>query len=237
MRASQRDLSTVSMERCILWVDLPVDMFVLKKKDLGESWWEVVCFLGGKLFVGSSYGGNEAVFIRFSRVRVDRKKNPLTLSMVLFVICTSIQLRIVRLCISLAPLGLTILQKSVDLHIAFVCAELHSVVWTNDLCTAFGCGKPHSVAWKNDLGIRKPHLRGGSSIQWHGLIFCVDEWYGHSHIAFVRGKLDSAAWTNDLGICTSHMCALSSIPWRGRMIWLFAHPICVRGAPFRGVDE
>jgi hypothetical protein len=43
--------------------------------------------VGGKLFVGSSYWGNEAVFIRFSRVRVDRKKNPFTLSMVLFVIC------------------------------------------------------------------------------------------------------------------------------------------------------
>jgi hypothetical protein len=47
MRASQRDLSTVSMEICILWVDLPVDMFIFKKKT-----WEKV---GGKFF-GFSVG-------------------------------------------------------------------------------------------------------------------------------------------------------------------------------------
>jgi hypothetical protein len=52
----------------------------------------------------------------------------------------------VRLCISLVHLGLTILRNSVDLQITFVCLELHSVVWTNN------------------LGIPKPHLHAGSSI-------------------------------------------------------------------------
>jgi hypothetical protein len=58
------------MEICIFWVDLPVDMFDKKNKKsvykLFVGWW----FVGVKLFVGSSYWGNEAVFIPFSRVKV-----------------------------------------------------------------------------------------------------------------------------------------------------------------------
>jgi hypothetical protein len=51
-----------------------VDMFFFYgKKGL---WWKLVgSYLGGgKLFVGSSYWGNEAVFIPFPRIRVDCTK-------------------------------------------------------------------------------------------------------------------------------------------------------------------
>jgi hypothetical protein len=47
--------------------------------------------------------------------------------------------------------------------------------------------------------------------------------------------------TTSFGADFDSVCASppaeSSIRWRGRMIWVFAHPICVRGVPFRGVDE